>query len=350
MDGLCVKGWCRENLLFILSAIFTAAVALSFTPIYIWLPISSVIVVLLWTLTTHWWYATVFLLGLFHFSPLPHNREIFTAENYFQGIREICEKDIDRAFDSEEVSQERGMIKALFYCGRGELSPQVKNAFQLSGMMHLLALSGMHLGIIYMLVGFLLKPLGNYPICVEIRSLTIITVLWFYTFFAGCGISLSRAMIMITIYECGKLIGRSTTGLNALGASSAIILCCNPSAVTSLSFILSFGAMLGIFSVFPCISKICSPGVPIIRSIWNLTCINISCTAITLPITLLEFGTYSNYSMLLNLLCTPLATIVVALIPLWELSQLLLPCASEIAGKVIIIFIRLILKIIGIVT
>ena len=350
MDGLCVKGWCRENLLFILSAIFTAAVALSFTPIYIWFPISTVIVVLLWTLTTHRWYAAVFLLGLLHFSPLPQNRETFTAENYFREIRKICGQGIDRAFTSEEVSQERGIIKALFYCERGELSLEVKNAFRQSGMMHLLALSGMHLGIIYMLVGFLLKPLGNYPICVKIRSLTIITVLWFYTLFAGCGISLSRAMIMITIYECGKLMGRSTTGLNALGASSVIILCCNPSAVTSLSFILSFGAMLGIFTIFPSISKIISPKVPIIKKIWSLTCINISCTAVTLPITMLEFGTYSNYGLLLNLLCTPLATIVVAMIPLWGLSQILLPCASDITGRITILFIRLILKIIGIVT
>ena len=122
---------------------------------------------------------------------------------------------IDSAMPSEDMARIRAVVKALAYGYQDEIPPGIEESFRQSGAIHLLALSGMHLGLLYGLLLKLLALVGNSPTTKRIRSTVIIAALWAFTIFTGCGVSILRAAVMFSIYEAGVLAGRRRNGLNA---------------------------------------------------------------------------------------------------------------------------------------
>ncbi len=200
-------------------------------------------------------------------------------------------------------------------CGdKSEITQNATEAFRRNGVAHLLALSGLHVGIIYAVISFILTLLGNSPPIKKIRSLIIIIALWFYALFTGMGISIVRAVLMATIYELGAIAGRDRNGLNSLSLSALLIIMFNPNATSQISFILSYGAMLGIFIIYPVFQSI-KVSAPVLSYIWKVASISISCQLLTAPIIYYYFGTFSSSSLLSNVICTPLISIIMMLIP-----------------------------------
>lgn len=252
---------------------------------------------------------------------------------------------IDSAMPSEDMARIRAVVKALAYGYQDEIPPGIEESFRQSGAIHLLALSGMHLGLLYGLLLKLLALVGNSPTTKRIRSTVIIAALWAFTIFTGCGVSILRAAVMFSIYEAGVLAGRRRNGLNALSLSAIIITVADPSAPSGISFQLSYAAMTAIFLIFPHLRAIVKTRNRISGRIADACAMTIACQATTAPIILLHFGTFAFYSLLANLLCSPIVSIAMLLIPavliIQDTANVILALPGRLLELAIELFIRI---------
>ncbi len=235
--------------------------------------------------------------------------------------RQRLSRHIDNIFPEESQSDVRALTKALSYGYQDEVSPEVLEAFRRSGAMHLLALSGMHLVLIYHILSTILSLVSRSPGASRFRSAAVIPALWAYTIFTGCGVSILRATIMITIYEAGAIAGRNRHHLNSLALSGIIITLADPYAPSGLSFQLSYSAMLAIFLIQPAASRIIRIRNRVLQSLWEACTMAVCCSALTSPIIYLNFGTFAHFSLLVNILCSPVTSLAMVLAPLSFLTQ-----------------------------
>lgn len=217
------------------------------------------------------------------------------------------------------------LIKALLTGNRDSLSPDVTESFRASGASHILALSGLHLGLIYLLFLKLLGILGNSIWARRCRSCLLILLCGFYTLATGAGASIVRAFLFILLSEAGKLSRRHTSLVQILFAALLLQLIVSPLSILSVSFQLSYAAMVGIAFVFPWLKgfwpeennekKCVSIGEKLIRKparwIWNSAAMSISCQLTAGPLAYIYFGSAPKHFLLTNLLALPLAGILI---------------------------------------
>lgn len=147
------------------------------------------------------------------------------------------------------------LVTALLTGDRSGLTTEQTAAFRASGAAHILALSGLHLGIIYLIISKSLSILGNTPFLRRFRSIAVILLAGFYTLATGAGPSIVRAFLFILIREvCSLFPDRSITPVRTLLAALTIQLALNPGVITSLGFQLSYLAMTGISVLYPRLS------------------------------------------------------------------------------------------------
>ena len=211
------------------------------------------------------------------------------------------------------------IIKALLTGERSDLSRETTEAFRASGASHILALSGLHLGIIYGIVSRTLGLIGNGRKAVWIRSIICITVCCTYTLATGAGASITRAFIFILIGEAARLSGRYHSTASILSASLVIHLGLTPADIKSPGFQLSYLAMAGIAYIYPHIRSFW-PGINngtahkgIMQRIWDAAALSISCQLTTGPAAWLYFGSFPQYFLLTNLISMPLTGLLIPL-------------------------------------
>ncbi len=226
------------------------------------------------------------------------------------------------------------LVKAFLTGDQGSLDRNVRDAFRESGASHLLALSGMHLSIIYLVVSRILSVLGNAPAVRFARSAIIVGGAAFFTAMTGAVPSLVRAFFFILLRECATLTGRIAGNTNIFCIALLIQLALTPSVVTSIGFQLSYLAMSGIFLLYKPLDglwemygdratdngtceetghRLTGTLMDSLRHIWSLCALSIACQVFTAPAVLLYFGTFPQYFLITNLLCIPLSNIIIVL-------------------------------------
>lgn len=202
------------------------------------------------------------------------------------------------------------LVKALLTGRRGSLTPETVSTFRESGAAHILALSGLHLGVIYGILTKSLSILGNSRPAAGLRSALTILSAGFYTLLTGAGASIVRAFLFITMNEMLKLMPeRRREPLSILCAALTIQLALNPMVIKSVGFQLSYLAMLGIFTVFPRLDS-WYPGsrrFDPMRRIWSSAALSFSCQIFTAPLVWFRFHTFPKYFLLTNLIALPLS-------------------------------------------
>ena len=215
------------------------------------------------------------------------------------------------------------IIKALLTGERSSLPTDVTEAFRDSGASHILALSGLHLGIIYGLITRALSVFGNSPARKRLRSLTAIMSCGFYTMATGAGDSITRAFIFIVLGEVSRYTGRSRSLGQILFASLIIQLTFDPMSICSIGFQLSYAAITGIAFIYPRLRTFWPKEDRKSRSakhIWESAALSISCQLTTGPLAYLYFGTFPRHFLLTNLISLPLTG---AIIPCALLTMIL---------------------------
>lgn len=223
---------------------------------------------------------------------------------------------------------ELATVGALTLGYKEELGKELKRHFQASGAAHVLAVSGLHTGIIYgILLGFLTlggryKPLYENRLGRRALSMSVIGVMWFYALLTGMTPSVVRAVLMVTIFEIGRMAYRQAFSLNTIAAAAVLILIVKPTDLWSVSFQLSFAATTAIVALVGggafAINRYL--GLSKYRDrIWGkaivyflgIIVVSIAAQLGTLPITMYYFGQISNYFLLTNMIVLPVASLLV---------------------------------------
>ena len=204
------------------------------------------------------------------------------------------------------------LLKAFLTGDRSGLSRETVRAFRGSGASHLLALSGLHMGILYLLLTKTLWPVGNSPKAKGFRYAAILTAAGLFTLMTGASPSIVRAFLFIALNETARLLHRPRSPLRVLSAALLIQLVLTPSAIRSVGFQLSYLAMAGIFLLYPVLDSWYPAGFRFdpLRRIWQAAALSISCQVFTGPLAWYRFRTFPTYFLITNLLAMPLTTLL----------------------------------------
>lgn len=212
------------------------------------------------------------------------------------------------------------LVKALLTGDKSDLTKEITGIFRDSGASHILALSGLHLGVLYLILARLTAPLGNSLWIRRLRYSLIIVAALFYSIMTGATPSIIRAFLFITINETAKLLGRKREPVRVLLAALTIQLALKPDVITSVAFQLSYMAMAGIFLLFPTLDRIYpapsgskSSRFNPLRKIWSAATLSISCQVFTGPLAWYYFHTFPKYFILTNLIALPLTSAIMTL-------------------------------------
>ena len=201
------------------------------------------------------------------------------------------------------------LLEALLAGQRDGLDPATVEAFRAAGASHLLALSGLHLGILYGILQRGLAVLGRSRPALVARSAAAVGASFFYLVMTGASPSLVCAFLFILLHELARhLPGRRVRPQNVFCAALTLQLALTPAVVRSPGFQLSYLAMLGIITLFPRIEAWYPAGARFdpLRRIWSGIALAFSCQAFTAPLAWLRFHTFPKYFLLTNLAALPL--------------------------------------------
>ena len=208
-------------------------------------------------------------------------------------------------------------ISAITLGYKAYLSDDLQDAFRASGTAHVLAVSGLHVGIIYLIINLLFSFLGNYGMRYILRQWLVICVLWGYVFMAGMSSSVIRAAIMLTIMCLGNMKHRRGFTFNTLAAAAFFILIFQPFSLFDVSFQMSFGAVFAILYFQPRMKACYTPKNRVVKYIWELFTVSTSAQLGVFPLVLYYFGTFPTYFFITNLLVVPIVGIIMyAIVPL----------------------------------
>ena len=217
------------------------------------------------------------------------------------------------------------IIKALIIGDRSDIPKDITLAFRDSGASHILALSGLHLGIIYSILAKGLSFIGNKSGARAVRSAIIILICGLYTLATGAGPSIARAFLFILIGETARLHDRFRSTGTVLLSALLIHLAIAPSDIREVGFQLSYAAMAGIAFIFPWLkcfwpdstdedSKgILKHSQRPLRWIWTTASMSIACQITTALLAWYYFGTFPVYFLLTNLIALPMTGLIIPL-------------------------------------
>jgi len=205
------------------------------------------------------------------------------------------------------------VLSALTMGYKSLLDDETKRVFSTSGAMHILAVSGLHVGIFYATISAFLFFLGRIRRGRVVKSFIIIGLLWFFAIFTGFSPSVIRATLMFTLVVAGTAFSRKTNIYNTLSASAFVILAINPMLITEVGFLLSYFAVMSIVFFYPHIYGLLYVKNRWLDKIWALVAVSAAAQIGTFAISIYYFHQFPNYFIFTNLYAIPLASIVLYL-------------------------------------
>ena len=206
---------------------------------------------------------------------------------------------------------EQGVAEALLIGFRDNLDKSLVQSYSNTGVVHIIAISGLHLGLIYGLLVWLIIPLKNKRWYQLIKPLIILSVLWIFTLAAGAAPSILRSAVMFTFIVLGESIGRKTNIYNTLAASAFCLLIFNPFFLWDVGFQLSYAAVLSIVVFMkPVYNWFYFPN-KILNGVWKLSSVTISAQILTLPLILYYFHQFPNIFLVSNFVAVPLSSLII---------------------------------------
>lgn len=201
--------------------------------------------------------------------------------------------------------REQGVASALVLGVTDGLDNELLTAYAGTGAMHVLAVSGLHITIIYLIIAWFLKPFSKLKSGPWIIAICSLIILWGYAFITGLSPSVLRAVTMFSFLALSKPTNQSTNIYNTLAASAFCLLMFDPFLVMSVGFQLSYLAVAGIVYLHPKFYVLWEPDNRLLDEIWKITSVSIAAQIATLALGFLYFHQFPNYFLLSNLLVIP---------------------------------------------
>jgi len=233
---------------------------------------------------------------------------------------------------------ELAIINALLLGQRQDINAHIYNNYVNAGAIHMLAVSGLHVGVILFLITFLLKPIEQIKYGRFIKTTIIIGLLWSFAIIAGLSASVTRAVTMFSIVAIALNLKRPTNIYNTLAISMFFLLLFNPMFLFDVGFQLSYLAVIGIVSIQPLLYKIWLPKFIIINKLWQVFTISLAAQVGVLPISLFYFHQFPGLFMLSNLVIIPLLGFILGfgiLVIILALTNILPAIIADAFGELI---------------
>ena len=207
-------------------------------------------------------------------------------------------------------SSSKAVAAALILGYKNQLDAELKQNYSKAGAMHVLAVSGLHVGMVYLLLRFLLCFLKRWKHGKWVTALLLITGLWTYALLTGLSPSVMRASTMFSFIIAGNALRRPVNIYNSIASSAFFLLLFTPRLLVDVGFQLSYLAVIGIVYLHPKLSALWIPRWKVLRWFWSLTCVSLAAQLATFPLGLFYFHQFPNYFLLSNLVVIPAATLI----------------------------------------
>jgi competence protein ComEC len=201
------------------------------------------------------------------------------------------------------------LVAAITLGQKNMLDPEQKQSFIRAGVMHIMAVSGLHAVIISLFIFNLLFFMKGK--CNIFRILITITILWAFAFVTGLTPSVLRATLMFTFIQAGLLMKRRVNGINSVLASAFVLIIIRPSVIFDAGFLLSYSAVIYIISFYQDFYLKLQLKNRLSDKIWQSAVITIVAQAGTLPLTIMLFNRFPAYFILTNLIIVPLSSLLI---------------------------------------
>ena len=222
-----------------------------------------------------------------------------------------------------QSSQEKGIAEAMLVGIKDEIDYDTKDAYASAGAVHILAVSGLHVGILMMLIQYTFFFLSKNPRTKLLHIFISIVILWVYAFITGLSPSVTRATLMFTIFQLGTALNKKKNSLNVLGFSAFLLLLFNPSWLFEVGFQLSYLAIFGIVFLYPELYARYQPKNKIFNFFYQLSLVSICAQLFTFPLSIHYFQQFPAYFLLSNPAVSILSTLVLVFgIPLLLLAKI----------------------------
>ncbi len=230
--------------------------------------------------------------------------------------------------------KEAGLAEALLVGYKDDLDKTLVQSYSNTGVVHIIAISGMHMGLIYWLLSIVLAPLKKRKQTSWMVAVIMITGLWLFALLAGGGPSILRSAVMFTCIVIAESTGRKTFIYNSLAASAFILLCINPFWLWDAGFQLSYSAVLSIVIFMKPVYNALYFKNKLVDNIWKLIAVSLAAQVLTTPVSIYHFHQFPVYFLLTNLLAVPLSSLIVLLeITLCAVS--FIPAAASVTGIIL---------------
>lgn len=218
----------------------------------------------------------------------------------------ITESLIKKGFKNDELA----ILKTLILGERQFVSNELRQSYANAGVIHILAISGLHIGIIWGILSFLFRPIHRFAYGKTISAVIIVLFLWMYALFSGMSPSVVRAVSMFTAVTIGSSLQRPSKTAHNLVISMFVLLLVNPYFLFSVGFQMSYLAVFSIVWLQPKIYAIWKPPYLVFDYFWKITSVSCAAQIGVLPLSLYYFHQFPGLFFISNLIVIPVLGIV----------------------------------------
>jgi competence protein ComEC len=209
-------------------------------------------------------------------------------------------------------TNEFAVFKGLLLGDKSSISTTIRKDYSQAGAMHILAISGLHIGILLYILNFIFKPLEKIKRGKTVKTSIIISLLWLYAVFTGLSPSVVRAVLMFSFVSVGMNYKRHTNILNTLFSALFILLLSNPFYIYEVGFQLSFIAVFGIVLIQPKLERLLTINNWFLNYFWQVFTVSLAAQISILPLSLYYFHQFPALFFLTNLFVIPMLTLLLS--------------------------------------
>lgn len=209
------------------------------------------------------------------------------------------------------AGDEFAVVSAILLGYDDRMEPELRDLYAGSGALHVLCVSGLHVGIIFFILSFLLKPLHKTRPGRIIKFVLLLMSIWAYGLITGLAPSVMRAGVMFSLFAWRELAKEKSNSYNVVAASAFILLAIDPYLITKIGFQLSYSAVLGIIALNNPLSGLLAFKNPVADYIWQLSVVSVAAQIGTFPLSIYYFNQFPLYFLLTNIVVIPLVWLIV---------------------------------------
>lgn len=215
-------------------------------------------------------------------------------------------------FENNGLSgREYAVISALLIGYTDKIDPELMKDYSGTGAIHILSVSGMHVGIVFVVMNLLLFFLDKNKYLLILKGLLLLAFVWFYAMITGLSPCILRAAATFSFIIIARVTRQRSNIYNTIAASILSLLIVDPYYLTDVGFQLSYLAVIGIVAIYEPIHNLWRPKYKLFEKIWALIAVSIAAQLATFPLAMLYFHQFPNYFLITNLVAVPISTLII---------------------------------------